>query len=358
MITGNKGEWSELYALFKLLGDKELYSGNEDLLKIEDLVYPILKILKSENSNNFEYALNEDANVIISIDGIENIKIPVSTFEKKAEELLLKIKTSSGRAFSIPEIEEFMSSFNSHILKAKSSVKTDINIMIHDLKTNQTPILGFSVKSQLGSPSTLLNSGKTTNFVYGIENVNLSDDDVEQINLCGTISDKIGLINEKGGNLVYNNLDSRTFKNNLILIDSNLDKIVAEVILNRYSNSENHLKSIVTKLNQNNPLKYDISENHEFYSYKIKRFLTDIALGMMPSKVWDGKYDSTGGYLIVKEDGDVLCYHIYNKNDFEDYLLSNTKLDTPSTSRYDFGYVYKDGDNHFIKLNLQIRFLK
>ncbi len=24
MITGNKGEWSEIYALFKLIGDKQL----------------------------------------------------------------------------------------------------------------------------------------------------------------------------------------------------------------------------------------------------------------------------------------------------------------------------------------------
>ena len=230
--------------------------------------------------------------------------------------------------------------------------------MIHDLKTNQTPILGFSVKSQLGSPSTLLNAGKTTNFVYGIENIILNDEDIEQINSCGTFVEKIEKINGKGGSLVYHNLDNNTFKNNLVLIDSNLDLIMAEVILIRYSSSENHLKSIVTKLNQSNPLKYDLSGNHEFYSYKIKRFLTDIALGMMPSKVWDGKYDSTGGYLIVKEDGDVLCYHIYNKNDFENYLLNNTKLDTPSTSKYDFGHIYKDGDHHFIKLNLQIRFLK
>lgn len=357
MITGNKGEWSELYALFKLLGDKELYSGNEDLVKIENLMYPILKILKSENSNNFEYVLNGDANVIISIDGNENIIIPVETFKEKAKELLSKIKTSSGPAFSIPEIEEFMDTFNSHSLKAKSSVKTDLNIMIHDLKTNGTPTLGFSVKSQIGGRATLFNSAKTTNFVYEIENINLNDEDIEHIKSLRFYREKIGFINEKGGSLVYNNLDSKTFKNNLTLIDSDLDKIMAEVILTRYSDSENNLKSIVTKLNENNPLNYDISENHEFYSYKIKKLLTDMALGMVPAKVWDGKYDSTGGYLVVKEDGDVLCYHIYNKNDFEDYLLNNTMLDTPS-SRNDFGYVYKDGDNHFIKLNLQIRFLK
>ena len=31
MITGNKGEWSEIYALFKLLGDKMLYPGDSEI---------------------------------------------------------------------------------------------------------------------------------------------------------------------------------------------------------------------------------------------------------------------------------------------------------------------------------------
>ena len=95
-----------------------------------------------------------------------------------------------------------------------------------------------------------------------------------------------------------------------------------------------------------------------FYEYKIKRFLTDVALGMMPSKVWTGQYDATGGYLIVKESGDILCYHIYNRNEFEDYLFNNTKLDTASSSRHDFGTVYKENEELYFKLNLQIRFTK
>lgn len=37
MITGNKGEWSEIYTLFKLLGDRVIYSGNSSLNKIEEL---------------------------------------------------------------------------------------------------------------------------------------------------------------------------------------------------------------------------------------------------------------------------------------------------------------------------------
>ena len=58
MITGNKGEWSEIYALFKLLGDKELHPGNTEIKKIQNLVYPILRILRTEVNGNFEYSID------------------------------------------------------------------------------------------------------------------------------------------------------------------------------------------------------------------------------------------------------------------------------------------------------------
>jgi type II restriction enzyme len=103
-------------------------------------------------------------------------------------------------------------------------------------------------------------------------------------------------------------------------------------------------------------LGYDTQFAHTFYDYKIKRFLTDVALGMTPSKVWTGIYDATGGYLIVKENGDILCYHIYNRNQFEDYLFANTKLETASSTRHDFGKLYEENGQIYFKLNLQIRF--
>ena len=84
--------------------------------------------------------------------------------------------------------------------------------------------------------------------------------------------------------------------------------------------------------------------------------MTDVALGMMPSKVWSGIYDATGGYLVVKENGEILCYHIYNRNQFEEYLFVNTKLETASSTRHEFGKIYQQNGEFFFKLNLQIRF--
>ena len=359
MITGNKGEWSEIYALFKLLGDKQLFLGDKDIEKLEGLVYPIIKILRSENNGDFEYSIQDE---IILISGDEQVlKIPIKQFKEKALFLLNAIKENRERTFSVPEIEEFMQSINCISLKASSSAKTDITIVVHDQRTNQQPTLGFSIKSQLGSPSTLLNAGKTTNFIFKISDIELSKSEIEEVNSISSrskIMDRISAIQTKGGSFKFVKTERQIFSNNLVLIDSLLPQILSQIVFNFYSSEYSHLTDLVNQTSDKNPLDFDIENEHKFYEYKIKRFLTDVALGMMPSKVWSGKYDATGGYLIVKGNGDVLCYHIYNRNEFEDYLLNNTKLDTASSSRHGFGEIYQEDDQLYFNLNLQIRFTK
>lgn len=356
MITGNKGEWSEIYALFKLLGDKELHPGNTEIKKIQNLVYPILKVLRTEVNGNFEYSIEDD---IVVISGNEEVfRIPISEFQERANYLLLEIKSNTG-TFSVSEIEEFMQSINCLSLKASSSAKTDITIVVHDQRTGLQPSLGFSIKSQLGNPSTLLNAGETTNFVYKIVGAKINKQEISDINNISSrskIKDRIVEIKNKGGKFEFVKTQRTIFSNNLILIDSLLPQILSNVVLNFYSSLHSNTEELVKLTEEENPLKFDTTDKHLFYSYKIKRFLTDIALGMMPSKVWTGKYDATGGYLIVKADGEILCYHIYNKNEFENYLLANTKLDTASSSRHGFGEIYEENGELFFKLNLQIRF--
>ncbi len=358
MLTGNRGEWSEIYALFKLLGDTKLFSGDADLNQVEELFYPIVKIMRAESGGKYEYAVN--TNLIIISDSKELLKIPVKTFQEQATFLLQKIKSSSGASFSIPEIEAFMNSIHCKTLKAKSTSKTDIHIVIHDSRINQQAELGFSIKSQLGGDSTLLNAGKTTNFIYKIQGFSPSKSVIENINAIDTrskIKDRLEEIKKQKGLLKFITLEQDVFKNNLVLIDSLLPNILSELVHSFYTTKNTTIKDLVDDISKRNPLNYDTQFSHSFYEYKIKRFLTDVALGMMPSKVWTGQYDATGGYLVVKESGEVLCYHIYNRNHFEDYLYNNTKLETASSSRHEFGKIFTENNNLYFKLNLQIRFI-
>lgn len=359
MLKGNKGEWSEIYTLLKILSDKNLFAGDSELNKIENLLFPIIKVLRDESSGTFEYNYEDD--LIIITGNNEEFSIPIIKFKEQATLLLLKLKEKTSSSFSIPELETFMKSFNCISLKAKSSVKSDIKIVIHDQRTGTTPQLGFSIKSQLGGASTLLNAGKTTNFIYKIENLILSHNQITEINSIDTrskIKDRLAKIIELSGSLKFISAESPIFENNLTLIDSSLPKILSGIIYLFFTSENSKTIDLLSKISLANPLGYNTNTNHPFYKYKIKRFLTDVALGMMPSKVWTGELDATGGYLIVKEDGDVLCYHIYNRNQFEDYLLNNTKLETASSTRHEFGTIYQQDGELFFKLNLQIRFIK
>ena len=328
MIKGNKGEWSEVYTLLKVISDKKLLAGDSNLNKIETLIFPIIKVLRDETNGTFEFSYDND--LVIVKNGEKEIRISVLEFQKKAHFLLTKLKEKTNSTFSILEIENFINSFDSHSLKAKSTVKSDIRIVIHDQRTGINPELGFSIKSQLGSASTLLNAGKTTNFIYKINNLNLTQKQISEINEIETrskIKDRIEKIIELGGSLQFQKTESSIFGNNLVLIDSALPKIIAESLELFFTSTFSTIVELTNQISVKNPLDYNLETNHPFYSYKIKRFLTDIALGMIPSKVWNGELDATGGYLVVKENGEVLCYHIYNRNEFEDYLFANTKLD-------------------------------
>jgi type II restriction enzyme len=357
MLKGNRGEWSEIYALLKIVADKAVTAGDAQLNPIKDLVYPVISVLRDESDGVYTYKY-EDANVIIETDGAR-YGIPIEKFRANALKLLKEIQNSKKTTFEVSDVAGFLESFGCTSIKASSTSKSDIRIVIHDVKTSSNQELGFSIKSQLGGASTLLNAGKTTNFIYAIEG-NLIEEDAKRINSIDSrskVMDRLLELKMLGCELRFKQTERAVFGNNLVLIDSRLPEILADIVLRFYSSKTSNLSDLLAETVQANPLGFNLDNNHPFYEYKVKRFLTDIALGMMPSKVWTGKLDATGGYLVVKEDGDILCYHIYNRNDFEDYLLANTKLETASTSRHGFGEIYWDNEAR-CKLNLQIRFIK
>ena len=346
-MKGNKGEWSEIYTLFKLLGDGVVYAGNGDMEKIDDLFYPIMRVIRREaETYNYEPRINDSRVVVILNDiGDELMRVSMADFASMAKSLLDSIKTARGSAFSLPHVEEFMHSID----------KTDIRIVIHDLRTGTTPTLGFSIKSQLGNPSTLLNSGMTTNFKYRIEGLNLTDEEISDINAIKGQNDRMRDVFLRGGRLKYHSMDCQTFEDNLIIIDSFMPEIIAECIAEHFISGSNNLSELTDGVINRNPL--GIRRNPElYYMTKIKSLLVDVALGMTPAKVWNRRYDANGGYLVVRNDGEVLCYHFYDRNQIEDYLYQNTRFDYPSRERYHYGSLFREGNAIFIKLNFQIRF--
>jgi type II restriction enzyme len=358
MLTGNKGEWGEAYALLKLLADKRLVSGGKDSNRADASVFPIVKIIRSGNGGSHTYSFDGNETVVIATP-FRTYNVRAEEFGRQAENLLAHIKKSTGRAFPVPETEKFLASFACTKIKADSMDKSDIHIVIHDTRAGTTSDLGFSIKSQFGQSATLLNPGSSTNFIYKIAGDGIGPVQKEKINAIKTrskIRDRIRALSALKNKLVFAGTENHVFEGNMVLIDSRLPEIVAEMLLVYYSEGISDVRALVAGLSGANPLRYRTGGGQPFYSYKIKRFLTDIALGMTPAHSWTGRLDATGGDLVVKADGEIVCHHIYDRNEFEDYLFHGTRLDTPDSSRHGFGVVYEDGGEFFFKLNLQIRY--
>ena len=355
-LSGNKGEWSELYAFIKLLATGKLYAADEQLKKLNDIFFPILKIIRREDEDRcLEYVIvSSNNNMEIHWQAEIIRKISQKDLARYAEYLYKQIVNGGKRSFEIPLSDKIMDELACTKIAAPSTDKTDITLQIHDINTGYEPICGFSIKSELGSPPTLLNASGATNFVFEVRGISEKRaSEINQIETNTKILDRIQAILDEGS-LQYSHMKNRTFAGNLMLIDTYMEEIIATMLLYYYKNQGQDCKRLTDLLEKNNPLGYP---REGIYSYKFKKFLCSIALGMMPSKQWDGKDEANGGYVIVKNDGDVVAYHIYNRDAFENYLLNNTKFDRGSTGKHKFANIYSENGKMYINLNLQIRFV-
>jgi len=362
MLTGNKGEWSEFYTFLKLLSDGKIYAADNNLNKNENLFYLIMKIVRG-NEQDYDYIRGNNI-IIQTADGDIVSEVALSDlneYTKLFYEGISKGKTGD-RAFQLDFAKNVLDTFHTASLSDERKETADIRIVIHDPVTHHEPLLGFSIKSYIGSKPTLFNASKNSNIIYRVTPV-LSDSEIVNLNLMNTYGQRVQWLTENGYTLSYVKMNSEIFRTNLELIDSRLPEILSYLILYKFTSKKNSLSDLTQMLNSTNPCGFNINLNPNFYTYKIRRLLVDAALGMKAGKLWSGNFSATGGYIAVKKDGELLCYHIYNWNDFQDYLMSGTKIDTPDSSpnRCDYGTILYSNEvgepeGTFIKLNFQIRF--
>ena len=354
-IAGNKGEWSEIYAFLRLLADGKLHAADEHLNRMSNMHFPIIKIMREDSRSKCEYRpIVERGEVEIYLNGRGVLKLPSSDFDAEASRLLGGMTNGKGSSFEFPETETFIRNIHINKLKAPAQDKSDIYMEIHDIHTGFDDTVGFSIKSRIGGLSTLLNAGNTTNFIYRVEG--LDRDLIDEINSIKTLrkfKDRMKAITSNGGKLIFHSMENETFRENLRMIDGQMPEMVATMLVGHYTDASTNCTDLSEYLSHIDPLE----RSKKNYEHNIKEMLCDIALGMKPATEWNGIDEATGGYIVVKSDGDVLAYHIYNRDRFKNYLFANTKFDSGSEKRYGHCALYEEEGELLIKLNLQIRFI-
>lgn len=354
--TKNKGEWTELFTFIKILLEQKLLLSDKDLNPTGD--YFKVNKITTENLDLEFIPLSNFKIKSVNTSTNEELEIDISDVitDSSLTNILNQIKDGSG-TFEINDFEIIQTELGFSVVKGgNSSQKADIVLDIEHssfVKENE----GFGIKSYLGSKPTLLNASGNTNFMFEING--LDSTKISEINGISTktkLKDRIEDIIKNGGSFNYLRAEKDTMNYNLKMVDSVLPEIIGYLLMTFYGKRISKLSDIVEDLCSNTDILTNLDiDDKAMLTNKLKKFLVDILLGFFAGTKWDGSYESNGT-IVVKENGDLITFHIIDMDSLKDYLFKNIKLDTPSTSRHKFGTVIQDKAKNYFKLNLQLRF--
>lgn len=388
-LSGNKGEWSEIYIFLKLMSDGKVYAADKNMNRLTNVFLNIIKIIREEYKNQkYEYYTGPIVKIFLNNAEVAP-SLDLSDFQSAKDALWDVLKSAPrGNGITCDTVEAFLSSIYVTKLKAPAAQQNeffggtqDITMQVQDYRNGIASVIGFSCKSDFTAKSTLFNASKeNTNFIYEITG-NIDDVLMDQFNSTYTIRNKknketgamephevvairerIQLLKNAGCDIEYSNMSVNSAKRNLILSGGNeMPLIVANMLKAYYFEGEGQASnsSIDYALNyvvQNNSAGYEFDDIESMYRRKVGTLLYDMFTGMRLAKTWDGRSSVNGGYIVAKDDGDVVAYHSCMADEFKDFLIHQLGFESPSASRHQYMSIYKENDKYYLKLNLQVRF--
>lgn len=251
--------------------------------------------------------------------------------------------------------------------------KRDLHVVLFDQRTRMNNDLGFSIKSQLGGDSTLLNaSSDNTNFVFEVtgpmdnEKMNEFNSIFKETKRKGEIcydiatSDRMKYLHEIGCDLKFVDTAKPLAKKNLVMCGGmEMPSIVAGMLKKFYFENQSSMTSIedcIDYLAETDFAGYGFDDVKDTYRGKVAQLLINTFTGMRLGSPWNGRQEVNGGYIVVKNNGDVVAFHSTIADEFKDFLVAKMLMESPSHSRHKDMVVYKEGDRYFLKLALQLRF--
>lgn len=377
-LSYNQGEWSEVYIFFKVISDRKLYTADADFNPIENVYLDVISVIREEAKDEvYKYMTGDTVTIMLNHEPVGSV--PVSEFIKYKNILWKLLEENTQTTFSSDIVEKFLNSihiFNpkspAHIVSKFCGGTVDIVVETKD-RSGVNRILGFSCKSDLRASSTLLNaSGDNTNFIYEVTGP-MDDEKMEQFNklfkktqrkgkICYDIatSDRMQYLHKIGCDLKFVDTAKTQAKTNLIKCGGKeMPEIVAGMLKKFYFENlsgPTTIENCIEYLADNDIADYGFDDLIDTYRGKVAHFLLCTFTGMRLGTPWNGRQDVNGGYIVVKNNGDVVAFHSTIADEFKDFLVAKMVMESPSHSRHKDMVVYKDGDHYFLKLGLQLRF--
>jgi hypothetical protein len=350
--SGNVGEWSELYTLAFLLVNGGAYAADKKQNRIQETFYKVLEIYLAGKTpkDELKYEI-QGTKIQVHLPNGTTKEIARSDISVGLDNFFNDLSSEgNSRTFPLTSGSLLMDLLSKTFISASSSQTTsDLELTYEDNKTLlPSPRIGFSIKSQLGSASTLLNASGSTNFVFKVIPPTQELAELKR----GAVKANVSKMMQEGYEFQFVGIDSENFQSNLELIDSGMPNYLSQLLLTFYGSKSSN----VADVSQSAFPPSDPKSAQRIF--KVKQFLGAVAMGLRPNGFWDGDITKFKGLIVVKVDGDVVFYYLYNLTDFQEFLFESVKFEVASTTRHKFGEIYSVAGEQFMKLNLQIRFIK
>ena len=368
--SANKGEWSEVYAALRLVGDGKIALADSSGNPIPNHWMDVVEVIRRETRQRVvTYGLDpESTDVVISVNDSVVANLPATDFADTADTLMEEI-AAGKRAFSASsQVQTFLALAEVMSTKASSGDKNDIYLTTIDGRTGiNRKQIGFSIKSHFGNDPTLFNTAPASAVKYQL--IHATDSLMDEVNSifdhkghvatqqrCDYIL-KSGCRPRYADFVIAKRAKVQAFKENLELLNPLLPGSVAWILFDHFFRGARDVKlsSVVERLVEANPAK--ITRPEVKYPYMFKAFLYASYCKMTASTLWDGVGIVNGGYISISSEGEVTCHYALESEEFKSFLYNSAYLDFPDTGKKhgDYAKVYKEGDDFFFNLNFQIR---
>lgn len=291
------------------------------------------------------------------------------------------IISKKDTTFSDQEVIDFLSSIFIQNISSPAQKKSeffggtaDIVLDTMDYRSGVNQIMGFSCKSDIDAAATLFNaSGDNTNFEYEIvgnfddEKMNAFNGMFHEVTKKGVTKyevatgDRMRYLKECGVDLRFVNPVKDIARQNLVRCGGmEMPKILGGMLKYYYFEcgaASVGVEDAIKYLTDTDYVGYGFDDLYDTYRVKIANLLYAMFTGLRFSKPWSGRSDVSGGYIVVKRDGDVVAFHSCIADEFKDFLINKLKFEGPSCSRHKYMEIYKKDDGkYYLKLALQFRF--
>lgn len=337
---------------------KDILTNSINVAKVSEIFYPFYVVIYDK-----KYIYHEDLHslgvIISSLDGEVLLCVPANLF---LEEVAALIKVSSDSEDKIPTVTSFIEDLFRNNVKDTSKFKSYVKIFWSDLYSNQ-----------IGSSATLLNaSGDNTNFIFEVTG-NIDDEKMEHFNnifketqrkgeTCYDIvtAGRMQYLHQIGCDIQFVGTAKNEARANLVKCGGmEMPSIVGGMLKKFYFENLSGPTSVedcIDYLAENDIVGYGFNDLQNTYRGKIAHFLLCTFTGMRLGSPWNGRQEVNGGYIVVKNNGDVVAFHSTIADEFKYFLVAKMRMEGPSHSRHKDMVIYKEGDRYFLKLALQLRF--